>query len=115
MPLDPQAQTLLEKMRVSGIPPFHTLPVEDARQAMLDFVGKTKHTVSVYRVEDRTISGTAGPIPIRIYTPAGVGPLPVLVYFHGGGWVLGSIETHDPLCRELTRAVGCIVVSVDYR
>jgi acetyl esterase len=115
MPLDPQAQTLLEKMRVSGIPPFHTLPVEDARQAMLDFVGKTKHTVSVYRVEDRTISGTAGPIPIRIYTPAGVGPLPVLVYFHGGGWVLGSIETHDPVCRELTRAVGCIVVSVDYR
>jgi acetyl esterase len=69
----------------------------------------------VYQIEDRVILGAAGPIPIRIYTPAGDGPFPVLVYFHGGGWVLGSIETHDPICRALTRLVGCIVVSVDYR
>lgn len=115
MSLDPQAQTLLENMRASGIPPFHTLPVADARQAMIDLAGKTKRPVPVYQIEDRAIPGAAGPIPIRIYTPAGDGPFPMLVYFHGGGWVLGSIETHDPICRELTRAVGCVVVSVDYR
>jgi len=118
MPLDPQVQTLLEHMRAAGLPPFHTLRVEDARQAMIDLVGKAKNPAPAHRVpkiEDRHIPGTAGPIPIRIYTPAGDGPFPVLVYFHGGGWVLGSIETHDPICRELTRAVGCIVVSVDYR
>ncbi len=115
MPLDPQAQALLDKMRAAGIPPFHTLPVADARQAMTDLFGVAKQPVPVYRIEDRDIPGTAGPIPIRIYTPVGDGPFPVLVYFHGGGWVLGSLETHDPICRELTRAVGCIVVSVDYR
>ncbi len=119
MPLDPQAQALLEHMRASGIPPFHTLPVADARQAMIDLFGKIKNPdlvcQPVSQIEDRDIPGTAGPIPIRIYTPAGDGPFPVLVYFHGGGWVLGSIETHDPMCRELTRSVGCVVVSVDYR
>ena len=115
MPLDPQAQTLLEKMRVSGILPFHTLPVADARQAIVDLVGKTPNPLPVYQIEDRVIPGVAGPISLRIYTPAGTGPFPVLVYLHGGGWVLGSLETHDPICRELTRAVGCIVVSVDYR
>ncbi len=115
MPLDPQVQTLLETRQGTGIPPFHTLSVEDARQAMIDCFGTAKHAVPVHRIEDRDIPGPAGPIPIRIYTPAGAGPFPVLVYFHGGGWVLGSIETHDPMCRELNRAVGCVVVSVDYR
>ncbi len=115
MPLDSQAQMLLEKMEASGIPPFHTLPVEDARLAMRDLFGKKKNPVSVQHVEDRDISGPAGSIPIRLYTPEGEGPFPVLVYFHGGGWVLGSIETHDPICRELAQAIGCVVVSVDYR
>lgn len=115
MPLDPQVQTLLDSMRDSGIPPFQTLSVEDARQAMLDLFSETRPPVSVYQIEDRDIPGVAGPIPIRIYIPAGDGPFPVLVYFHGGGWVLGSLDTHDPICRELTRAVGCVVVSVAYR
>ncbi len=115
MPLDPQAQMLLESVRASGIPPFHTLPVEDARQATIDLFGKAKNPVSVHRIDNRDITGTAGPIPIRLYIPAGVGPFPVLVYYNGGGWVLGSLETHDPMCRELSRVVGCVVVSVDYR
>ncbi|PON15500.1 lipase [Candidatus Entotheonella serta] len=115
MPLDPQAQMLLESVRASGIPPFHTLPVEDARQAMIDLFGKVKNPVSVHRIDNRDITGPAGPIPIRLYIPAGVGPFPVLVYYHGGGWVLGSLETHDPMWRELSRVVGCVVVSVDYR
>ena len=56
-----------------------------------------------------------GEIPLRVYTPAGAGPFPLLVYFHGGGWVIGSIETHDAICRTLTNAAGCVTVSVDYR
>ena len=52
---------------------------------------------------------------MRIYTPQGSGPFPVLVYFHGGGWVIGNVDTHDPTCRTLTNAAGCVVVSVDYR
>src|SRR5262249_19144340 len=70
---------------------------------------------AVGSVEDREIAGPAGKIPIRIYTPEGKGPFPVLVFFHGGGWVLGNIESHDTVCRELTHAAGCITISVDYR
>ncbi len=70
---------------------------------------------SVGRIEDRTIPGPKGPLRIRITAPEGPGPWPVLVYYHGGGWVIGSIETHDGLCRELTNAAGLMVVSVDYR
>jgi acetyl esterase len=54
-------------------------------------------------------------VPVRVYTPAGTGPFPALVYFHGGGWVLGGIESHDDLCRVLTNRAGCVTVSVDYR
>lgn len=115
MPLDSQAQTLLEKIEASGIPPLHTLPVEEARQAMSDLFGRKKNPAPVHQVEDRDISGPSGSIPVRIYTPEGSGPFPALVYFHGGGWVLGSIETHDPICRELAQSVGCVVISVDYR
>jgi acetyl esterase len=56
-----------------------------------------------------------GTIPIRVYTPTGTGPFPILVFFHGGGWVIGDLESHDGLCRSLTNAVGCVTVSVDYR
>ncbi len=115
MPLDSQVQMLLEKIDASGIPAFHTLPVEEARQAMGDLFAKKKSPAPVRQVEDRDIAGPSGAIPVRIYTPEGIGPFPALVYFHGGGWVLGSIETHDPICRELTQAVGCVVISVGYR
>jgi acetyl esterase len=69
----------------------------------------------VAKIENRTLPSPAGGIPVRIYTPAGRGSLPVLVYFHGGGWVLGSVEGNDVLCRALSNAAGCIVMSVDYR
>ena len=64
---------------------------------------------------DRTIPGPAGEIPVRVYTPNGTAPFPLLVYFHGGGWVLGSLDTHDGICRSLANGAGCVVVSVDYR
>jgi acetyl esterase len=99
-------------MAALGAPPLHTLSVEDARAAMLMPIGEPR---TIGCVEDREIAGPAGKIPIRIYRPEGKGPFPVLVFFHGGGWVLGNIESHDTVCRELTHAADCITVSVDYR
>jgi acetyl esterase len=69
----------------------------------------------VARVEDRTVPGPAGDVPVRVYWPEGEGPLPVIVYFHGGGWVMCGLDTHDASCRSLTNGVGAVVVSVDYR
>jgi len=71
----------------------------------------------VARVENRPVPGPDGPVPVRIYWPqtAPPAPLPALVYFHGGGWVICDLDTHDPMCRAITNNVGCVVVSVDYR
>ena len=69
----------------------------------------------VHAVEDRTIPGPAGEIPVRIYRPSAATGLPVLVYFHGGGWVICDLETHDPTCRAISNGADCVVVSVDYR
>jgi acetyl esterase len=66
-------------------------------------------------VNDQTFPGPDGEISIRIYTPQGNGPFPMLVFFHGGGWVIGDIESHDPVCRRLTNLTNCVVISVDYR
>ena len=67
------------------------------------------------RLKSGTIPTPNGDLPIRIYTPEGDGPLPVLVFFHGGGWVVGNLESHDATCRALTNAAGCITIAVDYR
>jgi acetyl esterase len=77
----------------------------------------TRGVVELPRVEDTSAPGPLGPIPLRLYaaTPAGGAPLPLLVFLHGGGWVIGSIESHDDVCRRLAQASGCLVVSVDYR
>jgi acetyl esterase len=115
MALDPQARAILDQMAAIGGPPLHELPVSEARQSFAALAAMQGEPEAVAKVEDHTVPGAAGSIPIRIYTPAGTGPLPVLVYFHGGGWVIGNVETYDGLCRALTNAAGCIVVSVDYR
>lgn len=115
MPLGPQAQALLEQMAASGAPPLSAQSVAEARQALLAFAQLGGDPESVNHVEDRKLPGPDAGIPVRIYTPAGSGPFPVLVYFHGGGWVLCDLETHDPVCRSLANAARCIVVSVDYR
>ena len=114
MPLDPQAKALLDMTAAQGMPPLGAMSVAEARQLMLTMRFE-EEVEAVSKVEDREIPGPAGNIPIRIYTPAGSGPFSVLVYFHGGGWVIGNIESHDGVCRSLTNAAGCIVVSVDYR
>jgi acetyl esterase len=69
----------------------------------------------VDKVENRTIPGPDGPIPVRIYTPTGSGPHPLLVFFHGGGFVICSLDSHDGLCRALANEAACVVMSVDYR
>ena len=118
MALDPQVKALLEGMAENPAPRIIDVPVPDGRAmyrgiaATLDLQG-----VAIGKVEDRNIPGPAGEIPVRIYTPvaAGSDALPVLVYYHGGGWVIGDLETHDALCRTLANEAGCKVVAVDYR
>lgn len=115
MPVNPQAKAFLDQAAAAGAPPLHTLPVAEARQALKSlFTPEQKESIS--KVEDRLVPGPGGyKVPIRIYTPVGTAPLPLLVFFHGGGWVLGDIESHDGTSRELANKAGCIVVSVGYR
>ncbi|MEK6302867.1 MAG: alpha/beta hydrolase [Acidobacteriota bacterium] len=115
MPLDPQAKALLELMAASGAPPLGAGSVADARQGIAAFAQLGGEPEPVAHIEDRQIPSPDQAIPVRIYTPEGRGPFPVLVYFHGGGWVLCNLDTHDPLCRSLANAAECVVVSVDYR
>src|SRR5512133_1187836 len=115
MPLDPLARKLLDQLAASGMPALETMPVQQARAMFAALSLPQSEKVALARVEDRRIPGPAGEIPVRIYTPEAEGPLPVLVFFHGGGWVIGNLETHDDICRVLARAVPALVVSVDYR
>jgi acetyl esterase len=115
MALDPQARAVLDQMDKAGGPPIHELSVNEARQNSAALAAMQGLLEPVGNVEDRTLTGPGGDIPVRIYVPFGKGPFPVLVYFHGGGWVIGDIESSDGLCRTLTNAAGCIVVSADYR
>jgi acetyl esterase len=115
MPLDPQVKALLDGMAALGAPPIHSLPPEHARLALKMMRAPSVEETPVAKVENRTIPGPAGEIPVRIYTPEGGGPFPTLVFYHGGGWVIGDLDTHDPLCRNLTKGASCLTVSVDYR
>jgi len=117
MPLDPALASLLEAMAANPGPALEEMDPVAAR-AFFEQTGAAMpvaETIDLPSVEDRTIPGPAGPLPIRVYRPSADAGLPVLVYFHGGGWVIGSLETHDGTCRELARGAGCVVVSIDYR
>ena len=113
MPLDPQAKALLDQM--PAMPDFATLDLALIRAGMAAGPLAGGAPEEVARVENRTVPGPAGEIPVRVYTPHGAGPLPGLVFFHGGGFVLCNLDSHDGLCRGLANAAGCVVVSVDYR
>lgn len=114
--LDPQAEKYLKALALLNGPPLQS---KTPQQARIDRLASGQANAGVIEpvatIEDRLIPGPAGEIPIRIYTPDGSAPFPVLVFFHGGGWVTGNIDTHDPMCRSLARRAGCLVVSVDYR
>src|SRR6059036_2933726 len=117
--LDPQAKAVIDLIIKSGRPPYHQLSPKDARQMFRDTrPASTPPAPEIGAVKDLTADGPAGTIPVRLYRPKGVPAstmLPALVFFHGGGWVIGDIGTHDVLCRQLTAGAGVSVVNVDYR
>lgn len=114
MSLDPQVQTYLDQLASLHFPQLHTFTPEQARQGMRRQIAQLGVPEAVAHVEDRVIHGATGGIPVRIYTPEGSGPFPLLVFFHGGGFVLGDLDTHDGLCRSLANGARCLVVAVDY-
>ena len=117
--LHPQARALLDFIEQRAIPPTHTLTPTEARSAYRDrravLQPDPPAVAQVQRLQ--ATGGRHSAIPMRLYRPLSppAGALPVLVYFHGGGWVIGDLDTHDTLCRELANAAGCAVVAVDYR
>ena len=117
--LHPQTKALLELIEKNGLPPTHTLAPPAARQMYRErrFYSQPAPP-EVAQVRDLVASGPHGDIPLRLYRPLGSTAdetLPVLVYYHGGGWVIGDLDTHDTLCRELANGARCCVVAVDYR
>ncbi|MGM0583892.1 MAG: alpha/beta hydrolase [Pseudomonadota bacterium] len=118
MQLDPDAAAVLETLNSPGRPSYDQLSVEEARAAYeAARAATTGEPVSLPVVRDISLDGPAGPIPARLYRPRPENgeALPALVFFHGGGWVLGGLDSHDGLCRRLASASGCAVVAVDYR
>ncbi len=116
MALDPQAKAFLDQVNAMGGPPMSSMSPEQARagyrMVMSMAVGPAEAPVPS---ENRTVPGPAGEVPIRVYRPSSEQPLPVVVYFHGGGFVIGDLETHDTICHRLAAGVPAVVVSVDYR
>ena len=110
---DAQVKTVLGKMAAAGITQPAT--VADVRRAYRFYPELSGTPEHVFRVEDRQISGLSGNIPVRLYTPSSRSGMPVLVFFHGGGFVAGSLDTHDAPLRSLANRCECIVISVAYR
>ena len=115
MPLDPQVKRLLEQMDRANIPSYEELSPKQARIQMLIGSKFSDRPPEVFGTEDRSIPGPGGAIPVRVYRPCDDDNQPVVIFFHGGGWIMGNIETHDAYCRALTNATGMVVVSIDSR
>jgi len=112
MPLHPEARAVIAR---GGLVPDGEATPARVRAAFAASWRPSPRPEPVESVVDRTVPGPAAEIPVRVYTPHGDGPFPVLVWYHGGGWVLGSLDENDATCRALCNAVGVVVVSVDYR
>jgi len=115
--LDPQARALIDKAIEAGNPEMYDLEPAEARTLFVELSrGVAPEKLEVAEVSDRHIKGPNGGIRVRVYSPMNESAsLPALVYFHGGGWVIGDLETHDAVCRWLSVRAQCVVVSVDYR
>jgi acetyl esterase len=119
MQLDPQAREVLDRVARADVPPYSRLGAPAARALYRETRGKLAAAPpEVARVTELRAAGPAGDIPVRVYRPLGSSEddrLPALVYFHGGGWTIGDLDTHDVPCREFANLARCAVVSVDYR
>ena len=113
MPVDPQIQAILD--RAAMLPGTHTLTVAGARARYEALVKVLPPAAGIAGVAEREIDGPDGKLRLRIYTPEGSGKFPAIVFFHGSGFVLCSLDTHDGMCRNLCGGAGAVVVSVDYR
>ncbi len=114
MPLHPSAQVIVDFLNDAGLGIGPDATPEQARALTAQRAGWFEPH-AVHEVYDRTVPGPAGPVPVRVYRPSEATGLPVVVWFHGGGWVIGGLDSHDHLCRLLCDDAGCVVVSVDYR
>ena len=115
MPLDPQAQKVVDAMAALNLKPVEESTPAEARESMRSRTAALGPAEDVAAVADHRVHVADGEITVRVYAPGGSGPHPALVFYHGGGWVIGDLETHDGICRSLTNAARCVVVSVDYR
>ena len=119
MTLHAQLVVLLEKAAQSPLPPYHDVPPAVARRFYRDTRGPlTPDPPPVESVQLLLAPGKGGPVPVRAYRPKGAGKdevLPALIYIHGGGWVIGDLDTHDVVCRTLANGARCAVFSVEYR
>lgn len=116
MPLDPTVAKVRDYRLATGFTPLYTMSVEEARRADRETEATAWEWVAQPdEVFDLEMTGPAGQLPVRVYRPQSEGPLPVLVYYFGGGWVVGSLDTSDAICRALATMARCLVVSVGYR
>lgn len=112
--LDPQAQDLLEVMAAAGQPPIHTMSVKDARERMRATLIPRGAPLALASVEDVSAPTPHGSLGLRLYRPT-AGVLPIALFFHGGGWTLNDLDTHDDLCRRLAKRSGWLLAALDYR
>jgi acetyl esterase len=115
MPLHPQAAEFLARRKAADPRTFDEMPVAEARELAVRLSRLAGPAEPVARITDLAIAVQGGEIPLRVYAPRSDGPLPLYVFFHGGGWVVGNLETMDNVCRATANAADCAVVSVNYR
>jgi acetyl esterase len=113
--IHPQAREVIDYLSRLGLPPIDQVPATEARRQYRETRAALRPPApEVAEVRDLEAGGTAGPIPLRLYRPTG-GVLPAFVYFHGGGWVVGDLDTHDVVCRQIASLANAAVIAVDYR
>jgi len=118
VPVDPSIAAVLAMLESAGVPPMYEGTPEAGRASFLALTAGARtpeQLVPVASSEDSTVPGAAGDLRARVYRPEGDGPFPTVVFFHGGGWVIGDLDTHDNQARSVCRGARAVVVSVDYR
>lgn len=115
MPLSAETQKYLDQLKALNVPPKHTLPIAQVRKAAIDRASLITTKTPIASVTERVLDGPDGELRVRIYAPQANTPVPLIVYFHGGGWATNNLDTHDELCRKLSREASSVVIAPDYR